>query len=679
MSEEVAGGRGLPNLGLTAFFLLGEHLWNDEMSDNMLWLSALCQGVCIDKVDSLPSVSPEGQVYILDETALSNANKVAISDWGGVGGLERVWKYRIPEEGWLIYNQTQGYFERFTGTVWTRFDPNAHFKGPFDASTQPEYPAAEEGDTYVITVGGKIGGANGKEVREGDFVVAIQDNIGGIEEDVGAVWIAPSRWLKGAIDLTSNPDYPAGLLGEAWFTENAGKIGGADGINAQGHALLICLEDNAGGDHETVGFNWLYIPRSSFKRAGLIDASGNPNYPRAMGGDWYEIIADGKVGGAAGKAVVDGDWVFATAENDGGSEAAVGGSWRVAPFGASGARFYSELEDVLLTDLADGDIPVYDEYAEKWTNVPLAAAVSGAIFDALLEILIAGDGIVLTPDLEYELLTISINKASATDIIEATSDDLVVTPAELENAETAVPIAYAANIELDFSNARNFTIGTLTGNLVLDNPLSANAGHRGNIFFTQDGTGGRTVSFDTNWTLVSGTVNLEADSESVLTYLVRGLEVLAWFGGGGATFADVTETSAGTEAAKAVTPDGLAGSRFGMAVVTIAVTDPNGDALETGGDPAIYPIPAALNGMNLIAAEGFLTTTSSSGSVTVQVDNGGDMLSSAITIAASSTFDAGVVDAANDDVSTGDILEIIITGAGTDAKGLVVQLTFQLP
>jgi hypothetical protein len=62
------------------------------------------------------------------------------------------------------------------------------FKGNLDASTNPNYPAASKGDTYYISVAGKVGGASGEQVNIGDMLVASADNAGGTEASVGTSW-----------------------------------------------------------------------------------------------------------------------------------------------------------------------------------------------------------------------------------------------------------------------------------------------------------------------------------------------------------------------------------------------------------------------------------------------------------------------------------------------------------
>ena len=154
------------------------------------------------------------------------------------------------------------------------------------------------------------------------------------------------------------------------------------------------------------------------------------------------------------------------------------------------------------------------------------------------------------------------------------------------------------------------------------------------------------------------------------------------------------ETTTGTDATRAISPDGLAGSEFGKRTVSILVSDPNGDAITTGDGKAVFPVDTTLNGMNLVAVKGYLSTVSSSGAPNVQIRRSRrssatarttvDMLSTALTIDASEfesadAATAAAINTSNDDVQTGDMIFIDIDGAGTGAKGLQVLLTFQLP
>jgi hypothetical protein len=147
------------------------------------------------------------------------------------------------------------------------------------------------------------------------------------------------------------------------------------------------------------------------------------------------------------------------------------------------------------------------------------------------------------------------------------------------------------------------------------------------------------------------------------------------------------DLNTGTDTTKAVTADALAGSNFGKAVITLLVSDPNGSALTVGDGKAYWRVPSALNGMNLVSVAAALTTVSSVGIPTVQIANvtdAVDMLSTKLTVDATETDSstaaaAAVIDATKDDVATGDMLRIDVDVAGTGAKGLMVEMQFQLP
>ncbi len=108
------------------------------------------------------------------------------------------------------------------------------------------------------------------------------------------------------------------------------------------------------------------------------------------------------------------------------------------------------------------------------------------------------------------------------------------------------------------------------------------------------------------------------------------------------------------------------------------------EALATGDGQFIFAIPKDLNGANLVDAQAYVTTVSSSGLPTVQIRNvtqTADMLTTKITIDASefTSYTAAtprVIDASNDDVATGDLIAIDVDVAGTGTMGLGVLLGF---
>lgn len=77
-------------------------------------------------------------------------------------------------------------------------------QGDLDASANPNYPAAVKGDTYVVSVAGKVGGASGASVEIGDMVSARANNAGGTQAAVGASWFVLEHNLIGALMASNN-------------------------------------------------------------------------------------------------------------------------------------------------------------------------------------------------------------------------------------------------------------------------------------------------------------------------------------------------------------------------------------------------------------------------------------------------------------------------------------------
>jgi len=144
-------------------------------------------------------------------------------------------------------------------------------------------------------------------------------------------------------------------------------------------------------------------------------------------------------------------------------------------------------------------------------------------------------------------------------------------------------------------------------------------------------------------------------------------------------YATVAQTSAGLLTQKAVTPNSLAASERGERIIEIPL---NGSTALTTSDKAYARIPSTMDGWKLIAVAAMVKGASSSGAVTLTVKNGAtSMLSTNITIDVSEydTLTAAtpaVIDAAEDDVATGDQIEVACTGAGTGVTYCVVELIF---
>lgn len=74
------------------------------------------------------------------------------------------------------------------------------FKGVINASTNPNYPAADAGHTYRISVAGKIGGASGPNVEVGDMLLCTVDaTAAGTHATAGANWAIIQTNIDGAL------------------------------------------------------------------------------------------------------------------------------------------------------------------------------------------------------------------------------------------------------------------------------------------------------------------------------------------------------------------------------------------------------------------------------------------------------------------------------------------------
>jgi hypothetical protein len=161
--------------------------------------------------------------------------------------------------------------------------------------------------------------------------------------------------------------------------------------------------------------------------------------------------------------------------------------------------------------------------------------------------------------------------------------------------------------------------------------------------------------------------------------------------------ASISETNAGTETNKAITPDALAGSNFGTRTAQLVVFDFTTDTA-TGDARDYFVVPAELNGMILVAVSAQVVTAGTTNTLNVDlarcavVATGNmcsgtvvDILSTNLTIdsgenKSSTAAVAAVIDTANDDVATDQVIRVDVDAIhATAAKGLILTLSFRLP
>lgn len=116
------------------------------------------------------------------------------------------------------------------------------FEGVVDCSANPNYPAADRGSTYRVSVAGKIGGGSGVNVEVGDVLVCLTDGtVSGNHATVGASWTITQGNIDGAVIG------PASTTDEylAVFDGTSGKLikGGGTTVAGLTASILSTIRD----------------------------------------------------------------------------------------------------------------------------------------------------------------------------------------------------------------------------------------------------------------------------------------------------------------------------------------------------------------------------------------------------------------------------------------------------
>jgi hypothetical protein len=160
------------------------------------------------------------------------------------------------------------------------------------------------------------------------------------------------------------------------------------------------------------------------------------------------------------------------------------------------------------------------------------------------------------------------------------------------------------------------------------------------------------------------------------------------------TGATVTNNLAKFDASGRIVDSGVAAPAALNKVVQIEVFGP-GVTTATGDGKAFFRVPSSLNGTNLVVVTANVLTAGTTGTINVDIarcaaaatgnvcsGTVADMLSTNLTIdsgenSSSNAAAAAVIDTANDDVATGQIIRIDVDGVHTTpALGLLVNLEF---
>lgn len=178
VTDATANGRSLVSAANYAAMKVLLGLENvDNTSDSTKWTTSA----------TLTNKTINGPSNTITNLALSNfASGVIDTDASMAADSDT----RVPTQ-----KATRGYIS----TVLANMD-YARMAGPINASTNPNYPAANSGDVYRITTAGRIGGASGPVVEVNDSVTCVVDgSVAGNHATVGANWFIAQANIDGAV------------------------------------------------------------------------------------------------------------------------------------------------------------------------------------------------------------------------------------------------------------------------------------------------------------------------------------------------------------------------------------------------------------------------------------------------------------------------------------------------
>lgn len=108
----------LVNIGLNAFWALGEDAWKTGMDTNLVFIDALLQAGVVAVGTSAPPGSPsQGEAHIIDAASPSGVFSGHGNGFAVYYGT--AWYITAPREGWMVFDRALNRWWLFDGTDWT--------------------------------------------------------------------------------------------------------------------------------------------------------------------------------------------------------------------------------------------------------------------------------------------------------------------------------------------------------------------------------------------------------------------------------------------------------------------------------------------------------------------------------------------------------------------------------
>ena len=231
-----------------------------------------------------------------------------------------------------------------------------------------------------------------------------------------------------------------------------------------------------------------------------------------------------------------------------------------------------------------------------------------------------------------------------------------------------------ASAAVDFAHIQNVAANSILGRNANSSGVLSEVALATTQILIGDGTGFTAAALSGDATMTNaGVVTVASASDSVA---------------GKVELATTAELDTGTDTSRAVTPDVLAASNYGIRYVQVLAVAPTTDLTVADGLAYFY-VPAGLDGMDLVEVHAEVITAPVGSTATFEISINGaatQMLSTNITIDAGETGSdtaatAAVINTATDDLDTHDVVQINCTqiGSSTAGAGLIVTMGFRIP